>query len=121
MKKILSYLMILIAMLSTSQLFAQSSKTETFKVSGNCNMCKKRIEKAASFDGVSKAVWNVETKIMTVTYDSTKTSNEAIQKKIAGVGHDTEKQKAGNAVYEKLPDCCLYDRTGKSKADTHHH
>ena len=38
----------------------------------------------------------------------------AIQQKIAGLGHDTPKAKAKNEVYDKLPSCCKYDRTGKT-------
>lgn len=73
-------------------------------------MCKNRIEKAAKLEGVTSAVWNVDSKVMTVTYEATKVSNEDIQKKIAGVGHDTDKQTAKDEVYKKLPGCCLYDR-----------
>lgn len=113
--------MILAAMFSTTQLFAQSDKSAKFKVYGNCDMCKERIEKAASFEGVKSAEWNEESKIMRVTFDSTKTSSEAIQKKIAAVGHDTEKQKANDKAYNKLPECCLYDRAGKSTKDSHSH
>lgn len=89
--------------------FAQS-KTETFKVYGNCEMCKKRIDKAAALDGVSKAYWNKDSKIMSVTYDASKVSVDAIQKKIAGVGYDTEKFTADDKAYGQLPDCCQYDR-----------
>jgi Cu(I)/Ag(I) efflux system membrane fusion protein len=82
-----------------------------FKVSGNCDMCKERIETAAkSVAGVSIAQWNVETKKMNVSFDGTKTSSDAIQKAVAGVGHDTEKYKAPADVYSKLPECCLYTR-----------
>ncbi|SDX62494.1 Copper chaperone CopZ [Hydrobacter penzbergensis] len=94
--------------------FAQS-KTETFKVYGNCGMCKKRIDKAAAVDGVSKANWNKDTKIMSVTYDASKVSMDAIQKKIAGVGYDTEKFTADDKSYNQLPDCCQYDRKKTSK------
>jgi hypothetical protein len=31
-----------------------------------------------------------------------------IQKAIAQIGHDTEKFKAPDEVYNKLPECCLY-------------
>ena len=41
----------------------QESKTEEFKVFGNCGMCKSRIEKAAkAVDGVSMAEWDKKTK-----------------------------------------------------------
>jgi len=92
------------------------SKTESFKVFGNCGMCKKRIEKAALTEGVSSAAWDKDTKIMTVVYDSAKISNDQIQKNIATVGHDTEKMSADDKVYNKLPGCCLYER---KKAGTH--
>ena len=89
--------------------FSQAEKTDTFKVYGNCDMCKYRIEKAVKKD-VIKREWNSETKLMVVTYDTDKITSGDIQKKIAAVGHDTEKFKADDKVYKKLPDCCLYER-----------
>jgi len=100
---------------------AQTIKTETFKVFGNCGMCEKRIEKAATGDGITKADWSVDTKIMTVVYDPAKTTNAAIQKKIAAAGHDTEKEKASDSVYDKLPGCCQYDRKGGDTSANHSH
>jgi len=37
------------------------TKTESFKVSGNCGMCKSKIEKAAVAAGAKTATWNIET------------------------------------------------------------
>ncbi len=86
-------------------------KTEKFEVRGKCGMCEKRIEKAAlSVDGVSKADWNKETQKLEVVFDDTKTNVDKIQKAVAKVGHDTEKYKAPDDVYNKLPGCCLYER-----------
>lgn len=87
-----------------------SSKTESFKVWGNCSNCKSRIEKTAKTDGVSKADWNINTQILTVTYNPDKVKIDDIQKKIAGIGHDTEKFKADDKAYGKLPMCCQYER-----------
>jgi len=94
----------------TSNTNAQSAttKTETIKVSGNCDMCKARIEKAAKIDGVSKADWNKDTKMLALTYDPAKTNVDAIGKKVAAAGHDTEKIKAEAKAYDKLPSCCKY-------------
>jgi len=79
------------------------------KVSGNCEMCKDRIEKEAkSVNGVVLADWNVETKMLQVEFDASKTTLDAIQKVIALAGHDTGKYKAPDDVYNKLPKCCLY-------------
>ncbi|SDD11997.1 heavy-metal-associated domain-containing protein [Williamwhitmania taraxaci] len=85
-----------------------ATKTESFTVSGKCGMCKTRIEKAAKVEGVSKAEWSDETKLLTIVYDPAKVTSDAIQKKIAAVGHDTEKYKADAKVYDALPGCCKY-------------
>jgi len=85
-----------------------STKTETFKVSGNCDMCKARIEKAAKIDGVSGAEWNTKSKVLSVTYDPAKTNIGKVAAKVAAVGHDNEKVKADDKVYSSLPGCCKY-------------
>jgi membrane fusion protein, copper/silver efflux system len=80
-----------------------------FGVSGNCEMCKERIENAAkSVTGVLSAVWDVNSKKITVEYDDTRVSLDNIQEAIARAGHDTEKFKAPDEVYNNLPECCLY-------------
>ena len=87
-----------------------SVKTETFKVFGKCDMCKSRIEKTVKSEGASTAVWNEKNQMLSVTFDSTKTNKDALSKKIASIGHDTEKFKAPDDVYSKLPGCCHYER-----------
>ena len=83
----------------------------TFKVWGNCGMCQTKIEKAANaVKGVKSAKWNMSTHQMTVKFDSSVTSIDAIQKAIAAVGYDTVKYKADDAVYKKLHGCCQYNR-----------
>jgi mercuric ion binding protein len=95
-----------------------SDKTETIKVSGKCEMCKARIEKAAKIEGVSKAEWNKDTKVLTLVYNPLKVNSDAVQKSIAAVGYDTEKFKATDAAYKSLPSCCQYDRTGSASKGT---
>jgi len=87
-----------------------STKTETLQVSGNCGMCKTRIEKAAKLDGVSKADWNEKSNILSVTFDPAKTNMDLISKKVAAVGHDNSLVKANDKAYNALPGCCKYDR-----------
>jgi len=98
----------------------------TFGVRGNCNMCKKTIEKAAnSVDGVSKAQWNKEEKRMMVSFDGSKTNELAIQKSVAASGYDTEKVQGNLKAYDNLPGCCKYDHSmemnqkSESKKDDH--
>ena len=85
-------------------------KTETLKVSGNCDLCKTRIEKAAKLDGVSKAEWDAKTNILALTFDPAKTNMDQISKQIAAVGHDNNKVKADDKAYNALPGCCKYVR-----------
>ena len=118
MKSLLS--MIAILLLSANTLFAQfkNSKTETVKVHGNCEMCKAKVEKAGTQKNISKTVWSEETHMATITFDSKKTSTDAILKKIALAGYDSDNFSAPDAVYKKLPGCCKYERVKKPEAKT---
>jgi hypothetical protein len=111
-----------IAVLSCTISFAQikNSKTEKVKISGNCGMCKTKIEKSGSVNNVCKINWNSDTKVATITYDATKTSKSEILKRISLVGYDNEMFTAPNDVYNNLHGCCQYDRTAsdKEKKDT---
>ena len=88
----------------------QTSLIQTsFTVSGTCDLCKERIEKAAkSVKGVKLVDWNIETKKMHLSFDAKTTNENAIFKAIAKAGHDTEKNKADDSVYISLPECCNY-------------
>lgn len=91
--------------------FAQNTKKEEFKVKGNCSMCKTRIEKAAkSVPGMQSADWDLETKLIKVTYDPDSTDIHKIHMAIAMAGHDTDMHKAPQEAYDQLPACCKYDR-----------
>ena len=89
--------------------FAQTTKT-SFEVAGVCDMCKDRIENALDVKGVKLATWSIETKICNVTYNSEKITEQHIHKILASVGHDTQKYKASDDVYNNLHHCCKYKR-----------
>ena len=93
--------------------FAQT-KTETFTVSGNCGMCKSSIEKAAKSAGAKEAKWDVDSKVLTVTYKSSSTNTAKIQEKIALAGYDNAGAKATSESYNSLHSCCKYDRADVS-------
>ena len=93
--------------------FAQS-KTETFAVSGECKMCKKHIETAAKDAGATYAVWNVDSKKLTVKYNSESSNTAKIQQRIADAGYDTPLAKASDSAYNSLDDCCQYKRTAQT-------
>jgi len=105
--KSLKFFIAILALTISTVAFA-GAKTETFKVSGNCSMCKTRIENAAKIPGVITADWNKTTKILHLVYDASKVKSDEVQRKIAAAGHDTPKFKATTAVYNSLPGCCKY-------------
>lgn len=89
-----------------------AEQTLVVPVSGNCNMCKKKIEKAAnSVPGVTSAVWNRKEKKLTVTFDTEKTTKDSIVQAVLNVGYDADGKQAPNDAYSKLPDCCRYRDT----------
>lgn len=89
---------------------ASADKTETFKVWGNCDKCKKTIEGASTMEGVKEKNWNVESTLMTVTFDTTKVSLDQIQQAIATAGYDNDKYYGDDYAYGKLEACCQYER-----------
>ncbi|GHT60346.1 cation transporter [Bacteroidia bacterium] len=94
---------------STKQNVSATNKQAIFTVQGLCEMCKDRIEKTAkTVTGVSSAVWDIKTKQLHLQYDSELTSPDAVAKALAKAGHDTEKYKTSDEVYNALPACCKY-------------
>lgn len=80
-----------------------------FHVSGSCEMCTDRIEKAArSLEGVVSAVYDLAAQQIRVDYLKGITTPDALHRVIAESGHDTEKIKAPDPAYNKLPECCWY-------------
>lgn len=106
MKTLLLIMLLFLPGLAMTQNITESE----FKVYGACGMCKARIEKAAALDGVTAANWSQETQTLTLSYDANQVDLDEIHKSIAKAGHDTEKVRAQDVVYENLPACCQYER-----------
>ena len=127
--KIIKYVLVLSMFMGGMASYAQVNKfpsgdsTVTFKVFGACKwQCKPRIEAASKGKGVKSAVWNVDTKQLSLIYDPTRTTLDKIQNRIVSVGHDLENKKAKDVVYNQLPSCCRYREmeamATEEKADT---
>ena len=93
----------------------KNSKTEIFKIYGSCEMCEKHIEAAGNKKKVANVEWNKDTKLATITYDSKKTNQDEILKRIALAGYDNDKFLAPDNLYTALPGCCQYERPKKTK------
>lgn len=84
--------------------------TEEILVRGNCGMCKENIENAVQKERTAQGTWNIETKVLKVSFDSSKTSFDRIMKRVTEAGYDNEMYTADDRDYRELAACCLYDR-----------
>lgn len=119
--KLISKTLVAITLLlsfTSSKAQIKNAKTETVKIYGNCGMCEEKIEKAGNLKKLAKVDWNVDTKIATLTYDAKKTNQDAILKRIALSGYDSDKFLAPDNTYSKLPGCCQYERVAKVEVKT---
>ena len=120
MQTIKSFLFIAIVVTFTSIAHAQQFNpkrdgsfvtSRTFKVNGTCEMCQHRIESSIkSLPGIWSSYWDVNTKTLQVTYDRSKIQPAQIEKLVSGQGHDIDSITAPAEVYNKLADCCHYQR-----------
>ena len=96
--------------------FEPRVRKTSFKVNGACDACKKRIESALKIDGIKKAYWDVESKILHVQYvrNDVITGEYKIQQLVAAAGHDTHKIPASEEAYQALPACCQYERNSRN-------
>lgn len=82
-----------------------------FKVWGNCDMCREKIEKTVmSLKGVDFAKWEATSNMLTVYYDESRITTDRIKLELAEVGYDTDTHRSSDKVYENLPACCKYER-----------
>lgn len=111
MKKLIT-LVLLFAVIGINAQEKSKSKKVAIKVSGICDMCKSRIEKAAfKTKGVKSAEWNSENQSLSLIINERKTDVLTVQKNMAAIGHDTEAVQATNDAYNNLHGCCKYERT----------
>ena len=112
MKKLILVLLVTITGFTAR---AQDQKNKNAKynieVNGNCDLCKKRIEKASlSVKGVKSAVWDVDSHQLSLILNEEKCSVKDVKNAIAKVGHDADDVKATDTDYENLHHCCQYER-----------
>ena len=102
------FLLLLIPFLSFSQTSEKNAK-DTFKGSGNCEMCNDRIQKATlSLKGVKYVSWSPQSKNFSIIYNSTKVSIDEVKKTISKAGHDNGSYIATDETYNNLHHCCKY-------------
>lgn len=78
-------------------------------VNGVCAMCQYTIETAVfAVDGIEDAKWDVETKVLQLSFDPAKTDLMKINEAVNASGYDTEYTTADNEAYSELSPCCHY-------------
>ena len=112
------FICFLISTAAKSQSPNTKNSSTTFKVRGVCEMCKKRIEKALKIKGVETAEWDIDTKMLSVIFDTTKITLDKIHMRVADAGHDTELKQSKESTYKALPDCCHYREMDEN--ESHH-
>ena len=96
------------------------SQELSIKVYGACGMCQERIESnALNVIGVSTASWDVDSMLLTISYADGLFQEQELHNKMASIGHDTDKVKSTDEVYQNLHGCCKY-RTDENSDEENH-
>lgn len=102
---LLSGIFMLVMSINTTK--AQDVAELKVKTSAVCDMCKETMEKHMAFEkGVKKSSLDVESKILTVTYNPAKITPEQIRKAVSKSGYDADDVPADPKAYKKLDACC---------------
>ncbi len=112
MKKLFLMLcLVFVGLSAQAQVKKNKNAKHTIEVNGNCEQCKKRIEKAAySVSGVKSASWDVETHNLSLILNEEKATIFDVKTAVAKIGHDTDEVKTTAEVYNNLHGCCQYER-----------
>lgn len=80
------------------------------KTSAVCDMCKETLEKTMAYEkGVKESNLDVDSKILTVTFDPKKTDLNKIRLAISKAGYDADNVAADPKAYDNLHACCKKD------------
>ncbi|MEC3877293.1 TonB-dependent receptor domain-containing protein [Chryseobacterium salviniae] len=111
MKSYISRIILGIFLLCCSFIFSQQLSQNQFKVRGNCEMCKERIETTAQKAGAKTAKYSIDSQTLMLETEPNVSASD-ILKEVAKAGHDNEKFQAEETSYNALPSCCHYEREG---------
>lgn len=104
-----NFIFLCFSLMLSANMFGQSKVDITFGVSAACGMCEERIEKAYDVKGIVMADYDLKLQKLHVVY-KTKLFPDVLDVHLiaANVGHDTEKVKSTDEVYNNLHGCCKY-------------
>ena len=102
-----AFAMMLVSMAAQAQTQKKGVETVKIKTSAVCDMCKKTLEKSMAYEkGVKSSSLDVDSKMLTVVYDSKKTDAQKIREAVNATGYDADNKPAQERAYNRLDDCC---------------
>ena len=120
MKTIKSVLTVVVLLTVFTVANAQQTAVIKIKTSAQCEMCEEKMESKIAFEkGVKDVDLDVKSKILTVTYKTSKTSPEKIRKAVTELGYDADNLTANADAYSKLPSCCKKPATKNTSTKKH--
>ncbi len=107
MKTIILMMFILTGTLNWAQNSEKKINTVEIQTTAECGDCKERLENMLNYTkGVKFAELDLDSKKVTVKFDTSKISLNEIKTKISELGYDADDLKADEKAYKELPECC---------------
>jgi periplasmic mercuric ion binding protein len=107
MRKILIIFAALLTQMANAQKVQSQNDTILIHTSAVCETCKETIEHDLSFvKGIVSSNLSVETRDLTVIFDSNKIDANKIRTEVTKIGYDADSLKADPKAFKKLPECC---------------
>lgn len=103
---------------------AQSNnlRTVTIQTNGVSEKCKTvMMDNVPQWKGVKQCTYDLKTSKITVVYDVTKTTPDAIRQGIGKLGFNADTVKADEAARAKLPSCCRSAKKDSGCGNCPHH
>ena len=91
----------------------KSQDTVRIFTSAQCESCKNRLEsRLVKQKGVQSVDLDISSKVLTIIYQSSTISKEALEEKVTEIGYEANGRPAKKAAYKRLPLCCRKDYQG---------
>lgn len=107
---VLTFLLAVVALLGSCGMTKNGEPVKqkvTIQTNAQCGDCRERIEGELNFTkGIIFAELNLETKEVTIKYNSKKITPDEIRQKIAEIGYAADDVKPVKEAQAELPKCC---------------
>jgi copper chaperone CopZ len=103
----MKYILCLLLVLMTADLASAQSDTVRIRTSAQCGTCRQKLNRDLGYvKGVQSVQLDLETQLLTVAYDQSRTNPEKIRKAVTHAGYDADDMPADPRAYHRLPACC---------------